>query len=50
MIGGIRKTDVKPFTQLMNTDERTTKYKPETIKLNKIEDYDIKVVRLLHSW
>ena len=30
-IGGIRKTDIKPFTQLMCCDERTSKYKPETI-------------------
>ena len=42
IIGGIRKTDIKPFTQLMNTDERTSKYKPEIIKLNKIDEYDIK--------
>ena len=41
IIGGIRETDIKPFTQLMNTDERTTKYKHETIKLKNIDSYDI---------
>ena len=41
IIGGIRETDIKPFTQLMNTDERTTKYKHETIKLKNINCYDI---------
>ena len=39
---GIRKTDVKPFSQLMCCDERTTNYEPEMIKLNKIDEYDIK--------
>ena len=41
IIGGIRETDVKEFTQLTSTDARTTKYKHETIKLNSIDDYDI---------
>ena len=29
IIGGIRETDIKEFTQLMNTDERATKYTHE---------------------
>ena len=41
IIGGIRETDVKEFTQLTSTDARTTKYKHETFKLNSIDDYDI---------
>ncbi len=39
VIGGIRATDIKEFTQLTNIDERTTKYRHETIKLNKIDNY-----------
>ena len=42
IIGGIRETNVKEFTQLMNKDARSKKYKPETIKLTKINEYDIK--------
>ncbi len=41
IIGGIRETDIKEFTQLTNTDQRTTKYSHETIKLNKMDDYDM---------
>jgi hypothetical protein len=36
IIGGIRETDVKEFTQITNTDPRITKYKHETITLNKL--------------
>ena len=41
IIGGIRETDVKEFTQLTSTDPRTTKYMHEIIKLNKIDECDI---------
>jgi hypothetical protein len=41
IIGGIRETDIKEFTQLTNTTARTTKYEHKQMKLNKINDFDI---------
>ncbi len=41
ILGGIRKTGFKEFTQLTNTTPRSIKYENKQIKLNKIDDYDI---------
>ena len=43
IIGGIRETNVKEFTQLMNKDARSKKYKLEKMKLTNIDKYDIKL-------
>jgi hypothetical protein len=41
-IGGIRKTDIKPFTKLTNIEPRNIKYEqPKVEKLNKIEAFKL---------
>ena len=39
VIGGIEKTDIKPFTQSMNIDERTIQHQLEPVKLNNMHNH-----------